>query len=98
MAPEVALSLPYNHKAEVFSFTSLLYHLLSRRKPFALMTPEMFLREACRGGKRPPLAKAWPLPLRSLMAASWSAKHSVRPEFTEVVRILSETATSGNED
>ena len=46
MAPEVALSQPYNHKAEVFSFTSLLYHLLASQKPFAWMTPEVFLAEA----------------------------------------------------
>jgi len=88
MAPEVALSQPYNHKAEVFSFTSLLYHMLSRRKPFEFMTPSVFLREACRGGNRPPLGKAWPAQLRGLVAAGWSAELAERPEFEAVVRAL----------
>jgi len=34
MAPEVALSARYNHKAEVFSFISLLFELLAHQKPF----------------------------------------------------------------
>ena len=92
MAPEVALSQPYNHKAEVFSFTSLLYHMLSRRKPFEFMTPSVFLREVCCGGNRPPLGKAWPFQLHALVKAGWSSTASHRPEFAEVVRVLEETA------
>jgi len=34
MAPEVALCAPYNHKAEVFSFTSLLFEIIAHQKPF----------------------------------------------------------------
>ena len=54
MAPEVALSQPYNHKAEVFSFTSLLYHVLSLEKPFAAMDAKAFVAEACaaKGNRR----------------------------------------------
>ena len=55
MAPEVALSQPYNHKAEVFSFTSLLYHVLSLEKPFASMDAKAFVAEACAAKGKPPL-------------------------------------------
>ena len=93
MAPEVALSQPYNHKAEVFSFTSLLYHVMALEKPFARMDPAMFVAEACLKGKRCALNKAWPTEMRSLMTSGWAAEPEGRPEFLAVVvaleRILS---------
>mmetsp|Transcript_15389 Transcript_15389/g.50084 ORF Transcript_15389/g.50084 Transcript_15389/m.50084 type:complete len:386 (-) Transcript_15389:46-1203(-) len=88
MAPEVALSQPYNHKAEVFSFTSLLYHVLSLEKPFAAMDAKAFVAEACHKGRRCPLAKAWPAKLRRLMTEGWAADPTDRPDFEEAVRVL----------
>jgi len=88
MAPEVALQEPYNHKAEVFSFTSLLYHVLSLEKPFAAMDAKAFVAEACHKGRRCPLAKAWPAKLRRLMTEGWAADPTDRPDFEEAVRVL----------
>jgi len=90
MAPEVALQEPYNHKAEVFSFTSLLYHFLSHQKPFSWMTPDTFLADACRNGKRPLLSGKWPGDVQALMAAGWSSDSRARPEFAKVVVALEE--------
>jgi len=92
MAPEVALSQPYNHKAEVFSFTSLLYQLLAHQKPFAWMNAEQFLGEVCRGGTRCPLGKAWPAELRALITAGWAADAESRPDIGKVAASLEELA------
>ena len=35
MAPEVALSKPYSHKAEVFAFATLMWEMASHERPFA---------------------------------------------------------------
>ena len=43
MAPEVASSQPYNHKAEVFSFATVLWEMASHRKPFDQYTAETFV-------------------------------------------------------
>jgi serine/threonine protein kinase len=91
MAPEVALSRPYNHKAEVFSWTSLLYQMLAFQKPFAWMLPEVFLKDVCEGTKRCPIdkcGKAWPSEVRELMMACWSADPASRPEFAQIVQVL----------
>ena len=77
-------------QAEVFSFTSLLYHFLSHQKPFSWMTPDMFLADACRNGKRPPLSGKWPGDVQALMAAGWSSDSRARPEFAKVVVTLEE--------
>ena len=78
------------HKAEVFSFTSLLYHFLSHQRPFSWMTPDTFLADACRNGKRPLLSGKWPGDVQALMAAGWSSDSRARPEFAKVVVALEE--------
>ncbi|KOO52801.1 serine threonine-protein kinase ctr1 [Chrysochromulina tobinii] len=47
MAPEVANSQNYNHKAEVYSFASVLWEICSHRKPFLeFSSPELFKKAA----------------------------------------------------
>mmetsp|Transcript_39002 Transcript_39002/g.125258 ORF Transcript_39002/g.125258 Transcript_39002/m.125258 type:complete len:357 (+) Transcript_39002:133-1203(+) len=87
MAPEVALYMPYNRKAEAFSFTSVLYHVLSRRRPFSHLTPELYLDRVCRGDLRCPLGK-WPAEVQALMSAGWASEPSQRPDFAQIVSIL----------
>lgn len=87
MAPEVALYMPYNRKAEAFSFTSVLYHVLSRRRPFSHLTPELYLDRVCRGDLRCPLGK-WPAEVQALMSAGWASEPSQRPDFAQIVPIL----------
>ena len=58
MAPEVALSKPYSHKAEVFAFATVLWEMASHERPFAdcdvdsfykcAATPRLPSRSFCR--------------------------------------------------
>ena len=65
MSPEVARSRPYNYKAEVFSYASVVWEMLAFRKPFEDLSPEVFYT-AIDNGHRPPLPKKWPSALRDV--------------------------------
>jgi len=86
MAPEVALSQPYNGKADVHSFGMILYQMAAHEKPFAGMDLEMLYADVVHGGKRPRIPKQWPACVRSLLVECWHPDPSRRPGFREVLR------------
>jgi len=88
MAPEVALCQPYNHKAEVFSFASLLFEMLAHQKPFYWMTPDDFMRDVCQGGRRCKIPKGTPDGVADLLNVCWEQDSAKRPEFRDIVRSL----------
>jgi len=90
MAPEVALEQPYNNKAEVFSFASILWEMASHAKPFNWMDAQLYLDHACRRGVRPQLPKKWPTELTTLITQCWSPLPEARPGFEEIVPRLIE--------
>lgn len=88
MAPEVAHSRPYNHKADVFSFATLFWEMLSKQKPYAGYPADRFY-VALDMGVRPELKKSWPAPLKALLTECWDAALERRPDFRSIVpRIL----------
>jgi hypothetical protein len=44
MAPEVGLHEPYNLKADVYSWSMLMWYIMALEPPFGLFTPKMFNR------------------------------------------------------
>mmetsp|Transcript_10720 Transcript_10720/g.27510 ORF Transcript_10720/g.27510 Transcript_10720/m.27510 type:complete len:391 (-) Transcript_10720:223-1395(-) len=88
MAPEVALSQPYSGKAEVFSFATILWQLVSKQRPFRGMNVEQFTQRVARGGERPELPSQWPEGLRQLLRECWEPEPHRRPSFGTVVRRL----------
>ena len=85
MAPEVADALPYNHKADVYSFGIILWELNAGKKPFAGLTREMFYEQVVHGGERPPLNNKWPPELCKLISSCWSIEIDDRPNFGGIV-------------
>jgi serine/threonine protein kinase len=71
MAPEVALSKPYNHKVDVYSFAIILWEMLTFETPFQGMTREEFHQKVVNDRERPPINKKWPEPLVELMTSCW---------------------------
>lgn len=88
MAPEVALSLPYTGKAEVFSFGTILWQLCSHERPWRGMSLPRFEQHVCRDGYRLPMRRRWPASLRRLLSDCWQQEPASRPSFTEVVQRL----------
>jgi serine/threonine protein kinase len=89
MAPEVANWQPYNHKAEVFSFATVVWEMATHRRPFESFTPEIF-RSALGKGMTPPIPMRWDARMRALLASCWHLSHDQRPEFRELVPRLVE--------
>jgi len=88
MAPEVALSKPYNGKADVHSFAMILYQMAAHEKPFSGMDLEMLYTDVIYGGARPKIPKQWPASLSSLLKDCWHPDPDCRPDFSEVRRRL----------
>ncbi|CAM9384725.1 unnamed protein product [Ascophyllum nodosum] len=97
MCPEVAMQLPYNEKADVYSFGLILWEMLSLRRPFEGLNRKEFVQSVIRGGRRPPLNQEWSVPLRELIARCWDEDMDARPDFEEVEDALREiTAREAN--
>jgi len=87
MAPEVALSQPYNHKSEIYSFAIVLWEMTALRRPFESITSDDFERRVCLQHERPKLLdkKGWSPELCELFSRCWAADFHKRPEAGEIV-------------
>jgi len=88
MAPEVALSKPYSHRAEVFAFATLLWQMLSHERPFADCDVNGFYRRVCHAGERPKIPPNLPAPLAEMLTRCWDINPAKRPEFTDIIPVL----------
>ncbi|XP_017229275.1 serine/threonine-protein kinase STY46 isoform X5 [Daucus carota subsp. sativus] len=97
MAPEVINHLPYDHKADVFSFAIVLWELVTAKVPYDTMTP-LQAALGVRQGLRPDIPKDAPPKLVELMQKCWEASPSKRPSFSEIKieleKILEESRVS----
>ncbi|CAN0063951.1 unnamed protein product [Pylaiella littoralis] len=97
MAPEVAMSKPYNGAADVYGFAMILWEMATMTKPFEMMGREQFLKEVVKDGVRPAVSENWPAPFVSLLQAGWHADMQQRMSFEEItttLRSLLETAAT----
>jgi serine/threonine protein kinase len=84
MACEVIKNKPYNFKADVFSFNTLLWEILALKKPFAELSGKEVKEWVADFGNRPPIQRTWPKALRTVMKNSWSDDPEERPTMAEV--------------
>ncbi|XP_022993860.1 serine/threonine-protein kinase STY8-like isoform X1 [Cucurbita maxima] len=83
MAPEVINHLPYDQKADIFSFAIVLWELVTAKVPYDSMTP-LQAALGVRQGLRPDLPKNAHPKLLDLMRRCWDAEPENRPPFTEI--------------
>lgn len=84
----MADALPYNHKADVYSFGIILWEIIAAKKPFDGLNRDQFYERVVHGGERPPLNKKWPQELSQLLTECWSEDIEKRPTFSAIVRRL----------
>jgi serine/threonine protein kinase len=83
MAPEVANSLYYNQRCDVYSFSLLLWEMLMLQRPYDnFPDQEVFMRKVFQQNTRPTIPKKWSRSLRALLAAGWSADQDHRLDMS----------------
>ena len=88
MAPEVALSLPYSHRAEIFAWATICWQIIAHERPFNDCDVDAYYRRVCNGGERPKLTNNTPPQLGAILIRCWEVDPALRPEFSEIVPVL----------
>lgn len=88
MAPEVQREKPYNVKADVFSFTQVLWEILTQQRA----------PNAATYGTRPEIPKNWPKTLRRILERGWSDDLNERPCMTEYKYVLEDLLRQATEE
>mmetsp|Transcript_44021 Transcript_44021/g.129701 ORF Transcript_44021/g.129701 Transcript_44021/m.129701 type:complete len:240 (+) Transcript_44021:538-1257(+) len=81
MAPEVARHEKYRKSADVYSFSMLLFELLTHQYPFSDRLPLQAVVASALQGLRPTLPQGTPDALGQLIRRCWDARASDRPTF-----------------
>jgi serine/threonine protein kinase len=87
MSPEVGMGMPYNEKADVYSFGILLWYFMALEPPFGLYTNRL-IQDRVQTGNRPVLMDAWPEGIKMLINRCWSGKIKSRPSFATIMKLL----------
>jgi serine/threonine protein kinase len=88
MSPECGKGEPYNLKSDVYSFSLLLYEIMSLKEPYVKLNAEKQELRVFREGLRPKISSSWPVEVQNLLHRGWSQKISERPSMNEVLTIL----------
>eukprot|EP00793_Prasinoderma_coloniale_P001943 PRCOL_00002451-RA len=89
MAPEVLRHEWYVTSADVFSYSMVLFEILTHQLPHADRTPlKAALSNATGDGERPRLPEGVPPAVRALVEACWDSMPHRRPAFADIVRRL----------
>lgn len=88
MAPEVALSHPYNSTVDSYSFSILMWQICSLTTPFEGYTCKMHSDLVVHRGFRPPLELTWPCTWKECMTQAWSNRISDRPSMNHIHSLL----------
>lgn len=84
VAPEVVLCKHYGKPADVFSFSILLWEILSMKQPFKGYDYEKHAKLVVQKGKRPEVKKEWATLVRSIIKRGWDNNPSNRPTFDQI--------------
>uniref|UniRef100_A0A7S3L6M1 Protein kinase domain-containing protein n=1 Tax=Amphora coffeiformis TaxID=265554 RepID=A0A7S3L6M1_9STRA len=98
MAPEVALSEPYNLSADVYSYSILLWELLSLDKAFGWLSPEEHRERCVKKNERLELRKSWSENIKNLLEGCWARDPTSRPTAREIYKMVKQEIERMYED
>ena len=84
MSPEIARHEAYNLTADVYSYSLLLWQILSLNKPYDGMDRNSHADRVVYGFERPRLPSSWPESLRTLLRCGWHPNLCRRPSMQTV--------------
>ena len=88
MAPEVVNHEQYSRPADVFSYSMILFELLTHEIPFSDLPPVLAASAIGVGKQRPVLPHGTPPSIASLMEQCWASEPSNRPSFDSIDKHL----------
>jgi serine/threonine protein kinase len=94
MSPECGTYQRYNLSADVYSFSMLLWEMISLKQPFKGFTYSQLKTEIFIDGDRPPLEMIWHKELRSLIKVGWHQNPAKRPSMDAVYDKLRDVYTA----
>lgn len=93
MAPEVFKHKPYGRPVDVYSFSIILYYMLSSDIPWPGTDGLKAAQKAAFKNDRPGLPRHWDAKITRLLCASWDVDPALRPSFAAVLDELNEYHT-----
>jgi len=88
MDPAVILSLNYNEKADVHSFSVLCWEACAGKKPYSKLDAAKVKERVSKWHERPKVYWSWPRKLKNLLRKGWAVKSEDRPAMQEFHKIL----------
>lgn len=89
MSPEIATGRPYNHHCDVYSFSLLLWEMMSLERPYSNIKCAKSLKERIHENhERPKLPKKWTKSLRDMIGSGWDHDQFRRPEMSTLSSLL----------
>jgi serine/threonine protein kinase len=88
MAPEVVLCKYYGKPVDVFSFSILLWEILSLTQPFKGFQYEKHTKLVVQKGFRPPIKNEWPTLIKHVLKEAWRDDPAQRPTFDQICNSL----------
>jgi len=88
MAVEVIRKDPYNLKADVFSYSILLWEIMALAKPYDGLLGPQVKESVSLFGERPSVPRSWPVAIRRLLRRGWSESISNRPTMDNILETL----------
>lgn len=98
-APEIVFKEPYNLKADVYSFSVILWEMLGLKQPFLKCKKRKDFEESLsKLDKILTIDRQWPVPIQDIIKRGLSKDLSGRPTMKEVHHALDDFITNGSED
>ena len=99
-SPEVLFRQPYNLKADVYSFSVVLWEIMNLKKPFAKYKNRKDLEKALSTFDSKALAinRRWPQPIQDIIKSGISRDLWARPLMSELCKVLNDYSSTGVEN
>jgi len=88
MCPLVIQGLPYNEKADVYSFSIIMWEVITGNIPYLGLQPIQIIAAVVNQNKRPVIPSNCDEDMEEMMIKCWDGDQNSRPSFEEIVVFL----------